>query len=454
MIRIDFSRETGVIKALHGVDNAPVRPNGQQKEFREAGIPFVRTHDTAGMWGGTHYVDIPNVFPDFNADENDPASYDFTFTDAYLKPLVEAGAMPFYRLGVTIENYYKIKAYHIAPPEDFRKWAGICEHVVRHYTQGWADGFNWDVRYWEIWNEPENPPMWSGTREQFFELYRVAATHLKQCFPSIRVGGYGGCGFYAIDGSNTTDFYKSFVTWFEDFCVFVRGNGIPLDFYSWHLYTTDPHQIITHADYVRGTLDRNGLRNTESIFNEWNYINWQDPNIWDTLKELPGAAFVASAFCLMQKGPVDKAMYYDATPSRSYCGLFYSPSQRVTPCYHAFKAFNTLYRLGTEVESESGEPEVFICAAKDANGGKAFLLVNNKENAVSADLCLNGAEPGEFTLYRLDPENRMLNPAGAWEGGTLTIPGKSVFLFRNSADGDSAVQKSAPGGKFAGLDGN
>ena len=27
------------------------------------------------MFGGGAYVDIPNVFPDFEADENDPASY-------------------------------------------------------------------------------------------------------------------------------------------------------------------------------------------------------------------------------------------------------------------------------------------------------------------------------------------------------------------------------------------
>ena len=104
---IDFSAERGAMKPLHGVNNAPVRLNGTQDEFRRAGIPFVRTHDTSGAWGAAHYVDIPNVFPNFDADEDDPASYDFAFTDAYLKPLVEAGCKIFYRLGVTIENDWK-----------------------------------------------------------------------------------------------------------------------------------------------------------------------------------------------------------------------------------------------------------------------------------------------------------------------------------------------------------
>ena len=60
----DFATERGAVKPLHGVNNAPVRVDGKrgQDEFKVAGIPYVRTHDTAGMWGGAHYVDIPNVF--------------------------------------------------------------------------------------------------------------------------------------------------------------------------------------------------------------------------------------------------------------------------------------------------------------------------------------------------------------------------------------------------------
>ena len=124
-LEIDFDAERGAIKPLHGVNNAPVRVNGKQSqdEFKTAGIPFVRTHDTAYSFGGTHYVDIPNVFPNFDADETNPANYDFAYTDAYLKPIVAAGCKLFYRLGVTIENNWRVKAYNIFPPKDYAKWA-------------------------------------------------------------------------------------------------------------------------------------------------------------------------------------------------------------------------------------------------------------------------------------------------------------------------------------------
>ena len=110
-----------------------------------------------------------------------------------------------YRLGVTIE--WGSKKYSCNPPQDFAKWARICEHIIMHYNKGWANGFEYGIDYWEIWNEPENPPMWTGTKEQFLELYKVSSKYLKEKFPEIKIGGYGSCGFYAHFRPNMSDFH-------------------------------------------------------------------------------------------------------------------------------------------------------------------------------------------------------------------------------------------------------
>ena len=78
---LDCSQYTGRIKPLHGVNNCPVRLNDEKiPEFEEAGIPFVRTHDSGGPYGCNILIDIPNIFRDFNADPDDPASLSFPST--------------------------------------------------------------------------------------------------------------------------------------------------------------------------------------------------------------------------------------------------------------------------------------------------------------------------------------------------------------------------------------
>ena len=428
-MKINFTTILGPIKPLHGVCNSPVVYGDEIPSFKEAGIPYVRLHDTGGAYGGFRFVDIPNIFRDFNADENNPASYDFAFTDAYLTSLHKSGCDIIYRLGVTIENQFRIKAYRIDPPADFAKWARICANIIRHYNDGWANGLHLNITYWEIWNEPENPPMWTGTREQYFELYRVAANYLKQQFPNIKVGGYAGCGFYAINRPNMSDFFKGFITWFDEFLKFCKNpaTSAPLDFYSWHLYTADPDEIILHADYVRKQLDTAGFCDTISVFDEWNRIDGS-ANQFDLMKEMPGATFVAEAFCKMQNGPIDIANYYDALPTRSYGGLFYFPSQKPSKTYYPFKAFNELYKLGKQVVVENDTPHVHAIAATDGDSHHAVFMVNTSDTQALIKLETNNVTFSQLTL--LDETHLYLPTPECLQNDIVQLPAKAVALLQ------------------------
>ena len=141
-IFIDLNTACGPIKPMHAVNNGPIRSMSVQcrqnfPEWVEAGIPYARTHDSTlnHGYGGENTVDIDAVFPNFDADETDPASYDFILTDDNVSAAYEAGAEVFYRLGAKIEHARK--KYNVHPPKDFAKWARICEHIIRHYTDKW-----------------------------------------------------------------------------------------------------------------------------------------------------------------------------------------------------------------------------------------------------------------------------------------------------------------------------
>ena len=51
-LTVDFRHSMERIKPVHGVNNCPVRLSEEKiPEFEEAGIPFVRTHDSGGAYG-------------------------------------------------------------------------------------------------------------------------------------------------------------------------------------------------------------------------------------------------------------------------------------------------------------------------------------------------------------------------------------------------------------------
>ncbi|MBQ3809600.1 MAG: hypothetical protein II839_02130, partial [Kiritimatiellae bacterium] len=271
-ITIHPSEILGPVKPMNAVNNGPVvagkdQTRGNLPTYKALEIPYARTHDAAFFngYGGEHTVDISAVFPDFDADPLDPASYDFDLTDMYMEQILSAGTEPYFRLGQKIEHLPK--KYYIFPPKDFKKWAVVCEHLIRHLNEGWAKGHHYGIKYWEIWNEPDlcdwmglpvsEKKTWTGTAEQFYDLYETAAKHLKKCFPKLKIGGPACCGKWE---------------WETAFVEEMGRRKVPMDFFSWHVYAKEPKWIAWNARRIRELLDANGYAKTESHCNEWNYV--------------------------------------------------------------------------------------------------------------------------------------------------------------------------------------
>lgn len=408
-IQVDFSKTVAQMKPLHGVGQPPIQGiNFDMFHYlKEAGIPYSRLHDVGGWFGGNMYVDIPNLFRDFDANPYEPASYDFTFTDMLITALVENGVEPYFRLGVTIENFAHIKKYRIFPPKDFKKWAVICEHVVRHYTEGWADGFHYKITYWEIWNEPDNDGdinvnhMWYGTKEEYYELYNVASKHLKKCFPHLKIGGYASCGFYDLTGRPSVNTgsnarYEYLMEFFNGFMDYIVENKCPLDFFSWHDYEWIEPTFI-YADFVRKRLDDAGYTETESSCNEW-MANQQDQG---TIKH---ASFITGMILAMQNMPIDNAMVYDARcKTGTYSILFHPYTKEPFPAYYGLKAFNELYKRKNQAALTCDTKHIYAVAAED-NGDGYVVICNTLQEDVP--LALEMDKEAE-QCYIIDAEHNM-----------------------------------------------
>lgn len=436
-IKVNFAENKGKIKPMHAVNNGPVYKWASDQRitnidsYRDAGIPYARTHDASfySAYGGEHTVDVHAIFPNFDADPNDPASYDFVLTDEYLKVIEFAGAETFYRLGSKIEHWKK--KYGTLPPKDFKKWAVICEHIIRHFTEGWADGFHMNITYWEIWNEPDLDPddrpnkrNWGGTKQQFFEFYHIAATHLKECFPHLKIGGP------ALSGK---------VEWARDFLAQLKA---PLDFFSWHVYAKELNKIWDRGEKIRAMLDEYGFTETESILNEWNYVKGWTGDEWieslKTEKGLKGASFILGTMCQSQKSSIDMLMYYDARPC-GMNGMF--NTDLVCKClkgYYPFKMFNTLYQL-KESAMVQYDGTLYACAA--SNGEKAAVVLTNycdNDDTPAAETMLDisgfmGANGVKASYYLLDETHdlklvREEQFRGESFSAALTVPLFSSYL--------------------------
>lgn len=389
----------GPVKIMNAVNNGPIVSDkgGQDRDnfeaYKDARIPFARTHDAALCvpYGAEHTVDITAIFPDFSKDVNDPASYDFVMTDYYLGVMRKAGTEPFFRLGQKIEN--NKKKYGIFPPSDYQKWAEICEHIIRHYNEGWANGFKWNIQYWEIWNEADNNESnwntqaansWGGPKEEFFKFFSTALSHLNKCFPDLKIGGP------ALAWN---------IPWAEEFVEYIAARGLTLDFFSYHCYTDKVETFVKLANTIREILDKNGYGYTEAILNEWNYIKgWKEEYQYsmDQISGLKGAAFVAATFCTLQDQPVDMLMYYDARIGTLFNGLFDAQDFAPTESYYAFYAWAKLLDLGSQMVVDVEEDDVYAVAATDGSKKAVFIARYNDDNNIvvseyiSVDLGENG----------------------------------------------------------------
>ena len=383
-VSVDISKAVRKIKPVHGVGQPPFIGRNYKlfQCLKDAHVPYSRLHDVGGAVSGQGiYVDIPNLFKDFDADPSNPDSYSFAFTDDLLHALVTNGVAPYFRLGVSIENYVvDLGPRKIFPPKDNLKWAKICDGVVRHYTEGWANGFKWKIDYWEIWNEPdgEEPPesnsMWRGTFKQYLDLYGTAKKYLKARFPHLQFGAYGSCGFEVLCSSWKPERARHHMRCFNEFLDYVRKNGCPPDFFSFHCY--GPWwKLEKQANHARRALDKAGLKNVPIHLTEWLSAHGVG-----TARQ---AAFLADTIVRLQGSAVDLATIYDARCSSGmYSPLFDPAKWAPRKAYYAFRAFGELYALGTEVPVACSNKEIAALAATGPGGEAALMVVNPTDKAL------------------------------------------------------------------------
>lgn len=409
ILKFDLTNQEQDFKILNATNGGPWHKrsaSGQERgtfeDYEAAHIPYSRNHDSGerSVYGGPYSHDIAKIFRNFDAPEDSPESYDFACTDESILRTLDAGTETFFRLGETIEH--QIKKHATIPPKDFNKWARICEHIIRHYNEGWADGFNLDIEYWEIWNEPDldaedspNKRTWGGTKAQFFDLYEIAAKHLKKCFPNMKIGGP------ALAWNEE---------WAKDFLEEMKKREVPIDFFSWHAYHREPYQLTDKAARIKKLLIDSGYGDAESILNEWNYIKgWEKDFVYSikAIHGIKGAAFVMACISKAQEcDAIDMLMYYDTRPS-VFCGAFDYYTNEKLKGYYPLMWYGKFYDGYKYVKCETKAENIYALCGVNKNGKILSIVTyySDEDNMPPESIKLDFGKKGNYEIYLLDNDH-------------------------------------------------
>ncbi len=401
-LAVDFTATTGNIRpALHSSGFGPTICSQTAQDLADVkamGFAYARTHDWALINPNERVCDYFHIFPLMHLDATDPKNYVFGPTDYLLKRTrEETGLDVFYRLGTSIEHSGEKLHFNAVIPEDFDKMAEIFAGTVRHYNRGWANGFDWGIKYWEIWNEPDGiVNMWcppEGTeglspdamkakrdecRAKFVTFFVTVLKRLKSEFgDTIKVGGPAMCGYNTV--------------WFNDILTACRAAGVAPDFISWHGYARDPMQFNKQAELGRKLCDSYGFAKCELILNEWHYFgenySWGDmqrcsdpkvkARIWegpDSHNGIRSACFTLAALANMQRSKLDQAYYYGCRHTGSWG--FKDELQKKYKVFYALKLFGDIVRDYPVICSCASQGTITAFAVRNAAGKKVLLVVD------------------------------------------------------------------------------
>lgn len=424
-IKIDFTKRAGKVNPwLHCAGFAPTIVNRNpiyEDAIRSLNLKATRTHDWALTNSGQRVIDTHFIFPLLHLDARDPRNYIFEPTDRIISLSRDMGLKIFYRLGTSIEHTGKDWGFNTLTPKDIDNYAEALAGIVRHYTQGWANGFKWDIEYWELFNEPDKHSCWRGDGEEFIKLFVTCLKRLKSEFPKLKIGGP------ALAAPK-----KQYIANLLEAC---RAEGVVPDFISWHLYSSDPREVVGQVDEIRKLVDDCGAKKCKLIIDEWHYIvSWEgvvgsSPEILRTALSgasghngIDSAAFTLATIALMHDHPIDQSYFY-GHGTKGYWGWL-GDDGKPNKVYHALRIFGEIVKNYTDrakCVSEDDYITTFAALSKDGKKGCA-LVVDYRGRERIIDVEVKGMEGvRKVSAIVLDDANDCIPFDVKLEDGHITL---------------------------------
>jgi len=354
---------------------------------RELGFRHVRFHGLLSDDMGTLITqDDRFLFSFFNIDR----VFDFLLSIG-MRPVVELSFMP-WNLASGNETVFRYRG-NVTPPRRMADWTLLVTTLVGH----WVERYGVDeVAQWplEVWNEPNLVFFWTGSQQQYFELYEATWRAVKSVSPRLQVGGPAT----AANG------------WLPEFMAWTAAHACAPDFVSTHYYPTDAFGAVdtdTVAQLAHAPLGVMRERALEAraaagakplYYTEWNITS----NPRDPLHDGPFCAALAARYLLDVDATVDgyswwtfsdifEENYFPSTPYHGGFGLLnlYGVPKPV------YRGFELVARLGTRHwPVATSHPTVAAWVGSADAGGDGSAAGVDLRGDMSADKGVGKSEDG------------------------------------------------------------
>jgi hypothetical protein len=310
--------------------------------------------------------------------------------ESIIKNISDAGGIVLLNLFGTPANFGRVLDKK-SPPRDLKALKSLVKNIIRDLS------CNKRYNIWyEVWSTPDLDEFFLGREQEYLSLYRVVAESINELKAEtkihIPVGAPSVSWWFQSEGGNTiVTPEKSLIYTLIKFCYHYR---LPLDFISWHGYSTDPGVEKQSTVYKKAsiTLIRDWLsyfdfdKSTSLIVDEWNFDS--DANVLAARgeKSFIGASYIPSRMINMYEAGVDYQIYYcleDFQNNREgvvrNVGIFsfdpeeieYKGAPKVI--YNVFRMF---VNLGNDMYAQKSSDEFVGYLATKTADGLAVLFYN------------------------------------------------------------------------------
>jgi hypothetical protein len=359
-------------------------------------------HPSPALWpsvpvGTWRFWDAHVAWPDM---ETRRGQWDFSYLDRYLSLAEQRHAEILFPLGLTprwaSSRPDEKSAYQpgwAAGPADLEDW--------RIYVRTIATHCKGRVHIYEIWNEPNYKPFWTGTVDEMLVLTRDASQIIRSIDPQATI----------VSPAATT---PAGIKWLAEFLS--KGGGQYVDVIGYHFYVTPqpPEAMLPLIQQVQQVMAENHvaqkpLWNTET--------GWLPPSKFET-EEL-AAAYLARSYILAWSAGV-RRFYWYAWDQGPPLQLVEKDSSILKPAGNAYGTIQT-WLVGSHLDECKGDAgHTWTCELK-RNGASQWIVWNT-------DASKPFSVPSPWRAKSVSP---LLGETHPLIGNTLTI-GQSPVLISSS----------------------